>query len=86
MAKILCVQYDDPIGGMPSSYPRDDLPRVNCYPGGMTLPTPQAIDFTPGELLGCTPHDSSRTKGVADLNRLAGAGGTEAATEKSPAL
>ena len=23
------------------------------YPGGQTLPTPKAIDFTPGELLGC---------------------------------
>jgi len=53
MAKILCVLYDDPIGGMPSSYPRDGLPSVGCYPGGTTLPTPQAIDFTPGELLGC---------------------------------
>ncbi len=50
--KILCVLYDDPIGGMPSSYPRDGLPKVDCYPGGTTLSTPQAIDFTPGELLG----------------------------------
>ena len=51
--KIVCVLYDDPIGGMPSSYPRDGLPAVDCYPGGTALPTPQAIDFTPGELLGC---------------------------------
>ena len=53
MAKILCVLYDDPIGGMPSSYPRDDLPKVERYPDGQTLPTPKAIDFQPGELLGC---------------------------------
>ena len=53
MAKILCVLYDDPIGGMPSSYPRADLPRVEHYPDGQTLPTPKAIDFQPGELLGC---------------------------------
>ncbi|HZB69597.1 MAG TPA: NAD-dependent formate dehydrogenase [Sphingomicrobium sp.] len=53
MAKILCVLYDDPIGGMPSSYPRADLPRVDRYPDGQTLPTPKAIDFQPGELLGC---------------------------------
>jgi formate dehydrogenase len=53
MAKILCVLYDDPIGGMPSSYPRDDLPKIERYPDGQTLPTPKAIDFQPGELLGC---------------------------------
>jgi formate dehydrogenase len=53
MAKILCVLYDDPIDGMPPSYPRDGLPKLDGYPGGTILPTPKAIDFTPGELLGC---------------------------------
>jgi len=53
MAKILCVLYDDPHGGMPKSYPRDDLPKVARYPDGQSLPTPKAIDFQPGELLGC---------------------------------
>ncbi|MEO6256913.1 MAG: NAD-dependent formate dehydrogenase [Sphingomicrobium sp.] len=53
MAKILCVLYDDPIGGMPASYPRDDLPQLGRYPDGQSLPTPHAIDFQPGELLGC---------------------------------
>jgi formate dehydrogenase len=53
MAKVLCVLYDDPIDGMPSSYARDALPRIDHYPDGSTLPTPDAIDFTPGELLGC---------------------------------
>jgi formate dehydrogenase len=52
MAKILCVLYDDPIDGYPSSYPRDDLPRIEGYPDGQTLPTPSAIDFKPGQLLG----------------------------------
>jgi formate dehydrogenase len=52
MAKILCVLYDDPAGGYPTSYPRDDLPRIERYPDGQTLPTPQAIDFRPGALLG----------------------------------
>ena len=52
MAKILCVLYDDPIDGYPSSYPRDDLPKIERYPDGQTLPTPKAIDFQPGELLG----------------------------------
>ena len=52
MAKILCVLYDDPIDGYPKSYPRDDLPKIDHYPGGQPLPTPKAIDFRPGTLLG----------------------------------
>jgi formate dehydrogenase len=53
MAKILCVLYDDPIDGMPQAYARDDIPKLDRYPDGQTLPTPHGIDFTPGELLGC---------------------------------
>jgi formate dehydrogenase len=52
MAKILCVLYDDPVDGYPTTYARDDVPKVTSYPGGQTAPTPKAIDFTPGELLG----------------------------------
>jgi formate dehydrogenase len=52
MAKILCVLYDDPIDGYPTTYPRDDLPKIERYPDGQTLPTPGAIDFQPGALLG----------------------------------
>ena len=52
MAKILCVLYDDPVDGYPTSYPRDDLPKIERYPDGQTLPTPHAIDFRPGALLG----------------------------------
>ena len=52
MAKIVCVLYDDPIDGYPASYARDDIPRIEAYPGGQTAPTPAAIDFTPGALLG----------------------------------
>ena len=52
MAKILCVLYEDPKGGYPTSYPRDDLPKIERYPDGQTLPTPSAIDFQPGVLLG----------------------------------
>jgi formate dehydrogenase len=50
--KILCVLYDDPIDGYPTSYSRDDLPRIERYPDGQTLPSPTAIDFQPGQLLG----------------------------------
>jgi formate dehydrogenase len=52
MAKILCVLYDDPIDGYPTSYPRDGLPKIERYPDGQTLPTPKATDFEPGVLLG----------------------------------
>jgi formate dehydrogenase len=52
MAKVLCVLYDDPVDGYPPPYAREDIPRVERYPSGQTLPTPHAIDFTPGELLG----------------------------------
>ena len=52
MAKVLCVLYDDPVDGYPTAYPRADLPTITRYPDGQTTPSPQAIDFRPGELLG----------------------------------
>src|SRR2546428_7268594 len=52
MATILCVLYDDPVDGYPPSYARDDIPKIERYYDGQTTPTPEAIDFTPGELLG----------------------------------
>ena len=52
MAKVLCVLYDDPVDGHPKSYPIDAIPKIERYPGGQTAPSPKAIDFTPGELLG----------------------------------
>ena len=59
--KILCVLYDDPKGGMPESYPLSDLPKIDKYPDGMTLPSPQGRDFTPGELLGCVSGELSQS-------------------------
>ena len=52
MAKILCVLYDDPVDGYPKTYARDDIPKITKYPDGQTAPTPSAIDFKPGQLLG----------------------------------
>jgi formate dehydrogenase len=52
MVKVLCVLYDDPVGGYPTSYARPDLPVIERYPDGQLLPTPRAVDFTPGALLG----------------------------------
>jgi formate dehydrogenase len=50
--KVLCVLYDDPVDGYPETYARADLPRLDHYPNGGSLPTPRSIDFAPGELLG----------------------------------
>ncbi len=52
MAKVLAVLYPDPVDGYPKSYARDDIPKITKYPDGQTAPTPSAIDFKPGELLG----------------------------------
>ena len=52
MAKVLCVLYDDPVEGYPRSYARDAIPRIERYYDGQTTPTPERIDFEPGELLG----------------------------------
>ena len=52
MAKVVCVLYDDPVEGYPKSYACDDIPKLERYPDGQTLPTPTRVDFKPGELLG----------------------------------
>jgi len=52
MAKIVCVLYPDPVSGYPSGYARDEIPRIASYPGGQTVPSPHAVDFEPGQLLG----------------------------------
>jgi formate dehydrogenase len=50
---IVCVLYDDPVDGYPPTYSRDGVPEIASYPDGQTTPTPKALDFTPGELVGC---------------------------------
>jgi formate dehydrogenase len=52
MAKILAVLYPDPVDGYPKTYARDDVPKIDHYPDGQTVPNPQSIDFKPGQLLG----------------------------------
>jgi formate dehydrogenase len=53
MATVLCVLYDDPIDGYPPAYARDQIPTIERYPDEQSTPTPEAISFRPGELLGC---------------------------------
>jgi len=64
MAKFVCVLYDDPVDGYPKSYPRDDLPKIDRYPDGQSLPTPKAIDFKPG-----TAWKRFRRAGAAKISR-----------------
>ncbi len=52
MAKVVCVLYEDPVDGFATDYPRDGIPRIESYPGGQSAPSPHAIDFAPGQLLG----------------------------------
>ncbi len=53
MAKILCVLYDDPINGYSKKTVRDNIPQLDKYPDGQSLPSSASIDFEPGQLLGC---------------------------------
>jgi formate dehydrogenase len=64
--KVLCVLYDDPVSGYPPDYPRDGIPTIEGYPGGQTTPTPEAIDFTPGELLGSVSGELGLRKFLED--------------------
>ena len=41
------------MAGYPPSYARDAVPAIERYHDGQSTPSPQDIDFTPGELLGC---------------------------------
>ncbi len=66
MAKVLCVLYDDPVDGYPRSYARDDIPKLERYPDGQTLPTPSAIDFKPGQLLGSVSGELGLRKFLED--------------------
>lgn len=53
MVKVLCVLYPDPTTGYPPKPARTEIPKIEKYSDGQTAPTPSAIDFTPGDLLGC---------------------------------
>jgi formate dehydrogenase len=66
MGKVVCVLYDDPIDGYPTKYARDELPQIDQYPGGQTLPTPKAIDFNPGAMLGSVSGELGLRKYLED--------------------
>ncbi len=53
MANVVIVLYPDPVSGYPPVYARDSIPSVAGYPDGQIVPSPSALDFKPGELVGC---------------------------------
>ncbi len=67
MAKIVCVLYDDPVSGYPKTYARKSIPKLERYPGGQTVPSPEKIDFTPGVLLGSVSGELGLRKFVEEL-------------------
>lgn len=67
MAKIVLVLYDDPVDGYPTSYARDDLPKIDGYSDGQPLPTPKGIDFQPGALLGSVSGELGLRKYLEEL-------------------
>jgi formate dehydrogenase len=66
MATVLCVLYDDPVDGYPPPYARDGIPTIDSYPGGQTAPSPERVDFAPGDLLGSVSGELGLRKFLED--------------------
>ena len=64
--KVLAVLYPDPISGYPPKYPRFSIPKISRYPDGQSTPSPSAIDFQPGTLLGCVSGELGLRKFLQD--------------------
>src|SRR5208283_1077064 len=45
---------------------RDEIPTITSYPGGQTTPSPHAIDFVPGQLLGSVSGELGLRKFLED--------------------
>lgn len=65
-SQVVVALYPDPETGYPPKYARDDIPKIEVYPDGQTVPNPSGIDFTPGELLGCVSGELGLRKFLED--------------------
>lgn len=65
--KIIAVLYDDPVKGYPKTYARNNIPKIERYPDGQTVPTPKKLDFKPGQLLGCVSGELGLRKFLEGL-------------------
>jgi hypothetical protein len=62
-----CVRAIPRSGGrIPPKYLRDSIPALQQYPGGQSLPTLEALDFVPGELVGCVSGELGLRKFLED--------------------
>lgn len=64
--KVVAVLYPDPLTGYPPLAARDDIPKIEHYPDGMSTPNPKSIDFRPGQLLGCVSGELGLRKWLDD--------------------
>ena len=64
--KVVAVLYPDPLTGYPPLAARDDIPKIEHYPDGMSTPNPKSIDFRPGQLLGCVSGELGLRKWLED--------------------
>lgn len=65
--KVVIALYDDPVTGYPPANLRDELPVLDGYPDGQTLPSPvSANDFKAGDLLGCVSGELGLRKFLED--------------------
>lgn len=64
--KVVCALYEDPTTGYPPKYVKDSIPHIEVYPDGQTIPSPEAIDFNPGDLLGCVSGELGLRKFLED--------------------
>ncbi len=64
--KIVCVLYEDPVDGFPPKYARDEIPKLERYPDGQTVPKAESIDFKYGELLGSVSGELGLRKFLED--------------------
>merc|ERR1711939_25213 len=69
--KVLLALYEDPQTGYPPKYARNEIPKIERYPGtemeyAITTPSPSGIDFNPGDLLGCVSGELGLRKFLED--------------------
>lgn len=67
--KIIAVLYDDPVKGYPKTYSHDNIPKIERYPDGQTIPTTKKLDLNPGQLLGCVSGELGLRKFLEGLGQ-----------------
>ncbi len=67
MAKVLCVLYDDPVDGYPTSYARDGMPKLDTLPGrSRRCQRRRPSTSSPAQLLGSVSGELGLRKFLED--------------------